>query len=81
MIFPTISRVRYFGKSIKGGGNEKEKTLPHRFTKYENLAEKIVTAFMRYSEDVRSKAFPEDEHAYKMTAGELPKLREKLIKY
>jgi ketopantoate hydroxymethyltransferase len=33
---------------------------------------------MRYSKDVRSKVFPEDEHAYKMMADELPKLLKKL---
>ncbi|MCK8601445.1 3-methyl-2-oxobutanoate hydroxymethyltransferase [Desulfoferrobacter suflitae] len=51
---------------------------PKFVKKYENLAEKTINAFQEYVQEVRSKQFPLDEHTYRMVAGELPKLQEKL---
>jgi 3-methyl-2-oxobutanoate hydroxymethyltransferase len=43
-----------------------------RFVKrYADLGETIVDALSRYAEDVRSGAFPEEQHTYKMPAEEL----------
>jgi 3-methyl-2-oxobutanoate hydroxymethyltransferase len=43
-----------------------------RFVKrYADLGETIVDALGRYAEDVRSGAFPEEQHTYKMPADEL----------
>jgi 3-methyl-2-oxobutanoate hydroxymethyltransferase len=43
-----------------------------RFVKrYADLGETIVDALGRYAEDVRSGAFPEEQHTYKMPAEEL----------
>lgn len=41
---------------------------------------KTVDAFKQYVADARSKAFPADEHTYKMIDGELAKLHELLRK-
>jgi 3-methyl-2-oxobutanoate hydroxymethyltransferase len=42
-----------------------------RFVKrYAELGEAIVDALGRYAEDVRSGAFPEEQHTYKMPAEE-----------
>jgi 3-methyl-2-oxobutanoate hydroxymethyltransferase len=51
---------------------------PKFVRKYENLAEKTINAFKQYVEDARNGEFPQEEHAYKMVEGELPKLRELL---
>ena len=51
---------------------------PKFVKKYENLGEKTVNAFKQYVDDARQGAFPAEEHAYKMVAGELDKLK-KLI--
>lgn len=47
---------------------------PKFVKKYENLAEKTVTAFRTYIDEVRNEEFPIEEHAYKMVEGELEKL-------
>lgn len=51
---------------------------PKFVKKYENLAQKTIDAFKAYAEDARSGQFPKEEHAYKMVAGELPKLNKLL---
>jgi 3-methyl-2-oxobutanoate hydroxymethyltransferase len=51
---------------------------PKFVKKYENLADKTVNAFKQYAQDARNGAFPQEEHAYKMVAGELPKLKKLL---
>ena len=53
---------------------------PKFVKKYENLGGKTVDAFKQYVADARSKAFPADEHTYKMIDGELAKLHELLQK-
>jgi 3-methyl-2-oxobutanoate hydroxymethyltransferase len=53
---------------------------PKFVKKYENLGGKTVDAFKQYVADARSKAFPADEHTYKMIDGELAKLHELLRK-
>ncbi len=53
---------------------------PKFVKKYENLGGKTVEAFKQYVADARSKAFPADEHTYKMIDGELAKLHELLQK-
>jgi 3-methyl-2-oxobutanoate hydroxymethyltransferase len=53
---------------------------PKFVKKYENLGGKTVEAFKHYVADARSKAFPADEHTYKMVDGELAKLHELLQK-
>ncbi len=53
---------------------------PKFVKKYENLGGKTVEAFKQYVADARSKAFPADEHTYKMIDGELDKLYELLQK-
>jgi 3-methyl-2-oxobutanoate hydroxymethyltransferase len=53
---------------------------PKFVKKYENLGGKTVEAFKQYVADARSKAFPADEHTYKMIDGELVKLQELLQK-
>ncbi|MEE4313545.1 MAG: 3-methyl-2-oxobutanoate hydroxymethyltransferase [Desulfofustis sp.] len=53
---------------------------PKFVKKYENLGGKTVEAFKQYVADARSKAFPADEHTYKMIDGELAKLHELLNK-
>ena len=47
---------------------------PKFVKKYENLAEKIISAFRKYVEEVRSVEFPKEEHTYKMIEGEQTKL-------
>jgi 3-methyl-2-oxobutanoate hydroxymethyltransferase len=45
-----------------------------RFVKrYADLGEVIVEALGRYAEEVRSGAFPEEQHTYKMPSAELEK--------
>ena len=51
---------------------------PKFVKKYENLAEKTITAFSRYAVETRNETFPGDEHTYKMVEGELGKLRQLL---
>jgi 3-methyl-2-oxobutanoate hydroxymethyltransferase len=48
---------------------------PKFVKKYENLGEKTINAFKQYAADARGGQFPKEEHAYKMVAGELPKLK------
>jgi 3-methyl-2-oxobutanoate hydroxymethyltransferase len=47
---------------------------PKFVKKYENLADRIIEAFRKYVEDVRSVQFPREEHTYKMVEGEQAKL-------
>ena len=51
---------------------------PKFVKKYENLGKKTVEAFQQYVQDARSGEFPKEEHAYKMVAGELEKLKQML---
>ncbi len=51
---------------------------PKFVKKYDNLAERTINAFKKYTEDARSGQFPAEEHAYKMVDGELSKL-EKIL--
>jgi 3-methyl-2-oxobutanoate hydroxymethyltransferase len=51
---------------------------PKFVKKYENLAEKTISAFTQYVQEARDGKFPKDEHAYKMVEGELSKLKELL---
>ena len=51
---------------------------PKFVKKYANLAEKTIQAFKEYAEEARNGQFPQEQHAYKMVEGELPKL-EKLL--
>ncbi len=53
---------------------------PKFVKKYENIAEKCISAFENYFQDVREKSFPADEHTYKMVEGELDKLNKLLSK-
>lgn len=54
-------------------------TFKPKFAKrYGNVSEVAVKAFADYAADVRSGAFPDDEHTYKMNAEEARKLRETL---
>jgi ketopantoate hydroxymethyltransferase len=41
---------------------------------YANLSAVELEAFTAYREDVKTKAFPQPEHFYKMAAGEAEKL-------
>jgi len=52
---------------------------PKFVKKYENLGQKTIDAFTEYAQEVRGGQFPQEEHTYKMVAGELPKL-EALLK-
>jgi 3-methyl-2-oxobutanoate hydroxymethyltransferase len=52
---------------------------PKFVKKYQNIAQKTIDAFTEYAKEVRSGAFPKEEHVYKMVEGELPKL-EALLK-
>jgi 3-methyl-2-oxobutanoate hydroxymethyltransferase len=50
-----------------------------RFVKrYADLADEITTALTRYVDDVRSAAFPEEQHTYAMPAEELERLTAEL---
>jgi 3-methyl-2-oxobutanoate hydroxymethyltransferase len=51
---------------------------PKFVKKYANLGGQTLEACRAYAEEVRSGQFPQDEHAYKMVEGELPKLQAKL---
>ncbi len=53
---------------------------PKFVKKYENLADKTVTAFKSYVDEVRNRQFPLDEHSYKMVEGEFARLQERLKK-
>lgn len=52
---------------------------PRFVKKYENLADKTISAFKAYAQEARSGEFPQEAHAYKMVDGELAKL-EQLMK-
>jgi 3-methyl-2-oxobutanoate hydroxymethyltransferase len=47
---------------------------PKFVRQYADLAERILTAFNAYINDVKAGAFPEPKHTYKMVDGGLPKL-------
>ncbi|UCC67676.1 MAG: 3-methyl-2-oxobutanoate hydroxymethyltransferase [Armatimonadota bacterium] len=49
---------------------------PKFVKKYCNVAEVIVNAMKQYSSEVRSGAFPTDDHCYHMLEGEYPKFAE-----
>lgn len=50
-------------------------TFKPKFAKrYGNIAEVATEAFKAYAEDVRSGAFPDEDHSYKMKAEEIEKL-------
>ena len=51
---------------------------PKFVKKYANLGEQTLKAFQEYVEDVRASRFPEDVHTYKMVAGELDRLQDRL---
>jgi 3-methyl-2-oxobutanoate hydroxymethyltransferase len=51
---------------------------PKFVRKYDNLGERTLKVFTQYANEVRSGAFPAEEHTYKMMDGELAKL-EKLL--
>ena len=48
---------------------------PKFVKRYENLAEKTITAFKQFADEARSGQFPKEEHAYIMMEGELSKLK------
>jgi 3-methyl-2-oxobutanoate hydroxymethyltransferase len=51
-------------------------TFKPKFAKrYANIAETATEAFAAYAEDVRSGAFPDDDHSYKMKPEEVEKFR------
>jgi 3-methyl-2-oxobutanoate hydroxymethyltransferase len=52
---------------------------PKFVKKYENLAQKILSAFRAYADEVRAMQFPKKEHTYAMVEGEYDKLL-KLLK-
>jgi len=54
-------------------------TFKPKFAKrYGNVVEVAVEAFKAYAADVRSGAFPDDDHTYKMNAEEVAKLKQAL---
>ena len=54
-------------------------TFKPKFAKrYANMAEIATKAFAAYAKDVRSGAFPDDEHSYQMNPEEAAKLKEAL---
>ena len=54
-------------------------TFKPKFAKrYANMAEIATQAFAAYAKDVRSGAFPDDEHSYQMNPEEAAKLKEAL---
>lgn len=53
---------------------------PKFVKKYESLGAKTVEAFKQYVDDARTKAFPAEQHTYKMVDGELQKLQKLLGK-
>ncbi len=56
-------------------------TFKPKFAKrYGNVADVATEAFRAYAEDVRSGAFPDDDHSYKMKPEEAAKLAEALTK-
>jgi 3-methyl-2-oxobutanoate hydroxymethyltransferase len=55
-------------------------TFKPKFAKrYGNVVEVAVEAFKAYAADVRSGAFPDDNHTYKMNADEVAKLKQALV--
>ena len=48
--------------------------------RYGNVVEVAVNAFRAYADDVRSGAFPDDDHSYKMKPEEAEKLKQALAK-
>jgi len=51
-------------------------TFKPKFAKrYGNIGEVATDAFAAYAQDVRSGAFPDDDHTYKMNREEAQKLR------
>ena len=56
-------------------------TFKPKFAKrYGNVVEVAVNAFKAYADDVRSGAFPDDDHSYKMKPDEAEKLQRELAK-
>ena len=54
-------------------------TFKPKFAKrYANMAEIATKAFADYAEDVRSGAFPDEDHSYKMKPEEIAKLQKAL---
>ena len=54
-------------------------TFKPKFAKrYGNVVEVAVNAFKTYADDVRSRAFPDDDHSYKMKPEEAEKLKQAL---
>ena len=54
---------------------------PKFVKKYANVAEVVTNAIADYAKDVRSNAFPADEHCYHMIEDEFPKFEELIKKY
>jgi len=54
---------------------------PKFVKKYSNVAEVVTNALREYGEEVRSGAFPADEHCYHMIEGEFPKFEEMVKKF
>ena len=57
-----------------------EAFTPRFVKRYATLAKAIITAFQKYVNDVRSGGFPEEQHCYKIKAGEADRFRELLSK-
>ena len=55
-----------------------EGPTPRFVKRYADLSETIGDAIARYAADVRSGAFPDDEHTYRITAAELAAFEEAL---
>ena len=54
---------------------------PKFVKKYANVAEVVTNAIADYAKDVRSNAFPAEEHCYRMIEAEFPKFEELIKKY
>ena len=54
---------------------------PRFVKKYANVAKVVTDAIRAYGEDVRSGAFPEDQHCYRMIRGEEAKFQEMAREY
>jgi 3-methyl-2-oxobutanoate hydroxymethyltransferase len=54
-------------------------TYPKFAKSYSNLAEITIEALNKYTEEVESGKFPDDNHSYHMKAGEFERLQELLI--
>jgi 3-methyl-2-oxobutanoate hydroxymethyltransferase len=54
---------------------------PKFVKKYANVAEVVTGAIKSYGDEVRSNAFPAEEHCYRMIEGEFPKFEEMAKQY